>query len=141
MKYIKDNKELLIKYLLVLISNIILFILCNFYFSNSKYMTLTLLFIIIILDMIIYYYRGNKTYKWYLDIICNIVVGIILMLFIKDRLEYSNILLSIFLANNIIFMRSRYSDKIYKICIQYLMIFGYTIICMFINILLFIIFK
>ena len=141
MKYIKVNKELLIKYLLVLISNIILFILCNFYFSNNKYMALILLFIIIILNMIIYYYRGNKTYKWYLDIICNIVVGIILMLFIKDRLEYSNILLSIFLANNIIFMRSRYSDKIYKRCIQYLMIFGYTIICMFINILLFIIFK
>ena len=134
MKYIKDNKKLLIKYLILLILNVVVTILCNYYFKDVRYKDIILLFVVVICDLVIYYFKGIVKYIWYLDIICNFIVGLVCMIFIKDMYNYTSVLLSLFLANNIIFMRSRYSDKIYKKFIQYIKIFIYTILCMFINV-------
>lgn len=140
MKYIKNNKELLIKYLFIIISNILIYIICNFYFKTSMYKDIITLLIVVIVDMIIYYYKGTRKFIYYLDLLTNFIIGLILMLFIKDSLSYSNALFSLFFANNIIFMRSRFSDKFLKKTLQYLMIFIYTILTMFVNLLIYNIF-
>ena len=43
-KYIKENKKLLIKYSLIIVSNILLVILNNFYLKNNNYKNMILLF-------------------------------------------------------------------------------------------------
>ena len=138
MNFIKKNKDLLFKYLLILVSNIIINILCDFYLRNFVYKDIILLIIIVIVDLIIYYYKGIKKFVSYIDLIVNIIIGFILMLFIDNNIEYANKLFSVFLANNIIFERSRLSDKFFKKFVQYFMILIYTLIAMFINILTFI---
>ena len=73
MKYIKENKELLFKYFLVLISNILIYFICDFYFASNKY--ILMMVIAIIVDLIIYYYMGTKVFKYYLDFIVNFIVN------------------------------------------------------------------
>lgn len=140
-KYIKENKNLLIKYLLIIVSNIVLVILNNFYLKNNIYKNMILLFIIVIIDLIICNYKQKVKFKWYLDLIVNFIIGLILMFITNNIIDYSIILLSLYLANNIIFVRSRYSDKFSKRMLQYIMIFIYTILIMFINIFIYMIFK
>ena len=137
MKYIKDNKKLFSKYLMILVLNVLLFILCNFYFKNFKYCTIILLILIIISDMIIYYYKNPNKFIWYYDFILNMIVGFMIMIFVKDTVLLANNLFSIMFANNIVFMRSRFSDKFIKKSLQYLMILIYTILAMFINLLVY----
>lgn len=137
MKYFKDNKNLFSKYLMILVLNVLLFIFCNFYFKNFKYCTIVLLILIIISDMIIYYYKKLDKFIWYYDFILNIIVGFIVMIFIKDTVLLANNLFSIMFANNIVFMRSRFSDKFIKKSLQYLMILIYTVLAMFINLLVY----
>lgn len=137
MKYFKDNKKLFSKYLMILVLNVLLFIFCNFYFKNFKYCTIVLLILIIISDMIIYYYKKPDKFIWYYDFILNIIVGFIVMIFVKDTVLLANNLFSIMFANNIVFMRSRFSDKFIKKSLQYLMILIYTILSMFINLLVY----
>lgn len=137
MTYLKNNKSLMMKYLLIIITNIIIYILCNFYFKASIYKDMIILLIVAIIDLIIYYYKGEKEFKFYLDLSTNFIIGLILMIFIRDSLSFSNAIFSLFFANNIIFMRSRFSDKFLKKTLQYLMIFIYTVLVMFINLLIF----
>lgn len=137
MKYIKENKELLLKYLLIIITNIIIYILCSFYFKTSTYKNIIMLLIVVILDMIIYHYKGTNKFNIYLDLITNILIGLILLILERNMLNYSNVLVSLFIANNIVFTRSRISEKFLKKTLQYIMILINTIICMFINLLIF----
>lgn len=137
MKYIKENKELLLKYLFIIITNIILYIFCGFYLKNSMYKDIILLLFVVIIDMIIYYYKGKLKFNLYLDLLCNIVIGFILFIFENNMLSYSKILVSLFIANNIIFTRSRLSDKFWIKGLQYILIIVNTIICMFINLMVF----
>lgn len=137
MNYIKENKEILLKYLYIIISNILLVILINFYLKNYVYKDIILLFITVIVDLIIYYYKGIKPFKIYLDIITNFIVGLILMLFIRNDLYYSYTLISIFLSNYIIFTRSRLKEKTLLKLGQYFSIIILMIINLFINLLIF----
>lgn len=138
MKYIKENKELLLKYLFIIITNIILYIFCGFYLENSMYKDIILLLVVVILDMIIYHYKGKLKFNLYLDLLCNIIVGFILLIFERNNmLSYSQILVSLFIANNIIFTRSRLSEKFWIKGLQYVLIIINTIICMFINLMIF----
>ena len=47
-----NNKVLYLKYLFILISNILVYILCNFYFDTYKYILMIL--ITVVVDMFIY---------------------------------------------------------------------------------------
>ena len=132
MKWFKDNKQLLYKYLLVMIFNIILHILINFYFKESEFVAIYLLFAVLISDLIIYYIKGVVRYKYYLDIICNIILGFIL-LFTKDFYIYTTSLFSIVFANNIVFMRSRLSEKLLIRSLQYFLILLVSLLCVSIN--------
>ena len=67
-----NNKVLYLKYLFILISNILVYILCNFYFDTYKYILMIL--ITVAIDMFIYYYKKKSEFKFYLDIICNFMV-------------------------------------------------------------------
>lgn len=133
---IMKSKNLFLKYLFIIISNILIYILCNFYFDSYKYVFMLLFSVV--LDMFIYYYKGTIKYKFYYDIVCNFIVGLILLLFIKNEYNYMSVLFSLFLSNNVIFMRSRLSEKFFKKFLQYLLIFIYTIVCIFINVFVFI---
>ena len=137
MKYIKENKELLLKYLFIIITNIILYIFCGFYLKNSMYKDIILLLSIVVIDMIIYYYRGKLKFNLYLDLLFNIIVGFILLIFERNMLSYSKVLVSIYIANNIIFRRSRLSNKFWIKSLQYILIIVNTIINMFINLIFF----
>lgn len=141
MKYFKENKVLLEKYLLIIIFNIILYILNSFYLKNSDIGTIVMLILVFIFDMFIYYYKGTVTFKYYLDIICNILVGLLLTIIIDDYYIYSTNILSLFISNNIVFARSRLSNKFFKRSLQYMLIFLITILCMIINLSLISIFK
>ena len=132
MKYIKENRELLNKYLLILMSNILIYILCSYYFRTSKYIYVYVLFINIIFDMIIYYYNGTIKFKVYLDFILNIIISLILLSFINNIYDYYSIVFSLVFSNNIIFMRSRYRENIFIKSLQYLMIMIYSLIVLFI---------
>ena len=131
MKYIKENKELLFKYFLVLISNILIYFICDFYFASNKY--IFMMVIAIIVDLIIYYYMGTKVFKYYLDFIVNFIVGCILIFLINDKIDYSSAVFSLVFANNIVFIRSRLSDKFIKESIQYLLMLIYSILCLFLT--------
>ena len=137
MKYINENKELLLKYLFIIITNIILYIFCGFYFKNFIYKDIMLLLCIVVIDMIIYYYRGKLKFNLHLDLLCNIIVGFILLIFERNMLSYSKVLVSIYIANNIIFTRSRLSDNFWIKGLQYGSILVNTIISMYINIMVF----
>lgn len=134
---IKKNKELLLKYLFILISNIIIFIFINYYFKSSSYKELYMLFATIIMDMIIYYYKGIKKFIWYYDFLINFIIGIILLLFIKNNLYYATVLFSLVLSNNIIFIRSRLNTNFFKRSLQYILMFINTLISVFINLCMF----
>lgn len=137
MKYIRENKLLLIKYLFILITNILMVIICNFYFKESIYKDIILLFIIIVLDMLVYYYKEKIEFKIYLDFITNILVGILLLPFFNDAILYGSTLFSLVLSNNIIFNRSRLNDKFLKKTLQYIIMFLLTLCSVFINLLLY----
>lgn len=137
MNYIKERKVLLLKYLSIIVGNILLYILCNYYFNGWTYKDILLLLLVVVVDMIIYSYKEKKVCEPYLDMLTNLIVGFILMFFIDNNVVYSNVLLSIVFPNNIVFMRSRYSDKKWKKFLQYLMILIYTIISLFINVLVY----
>ena len=141
MNYLKENKELLIKYLFIIISNILIYILSNFYFKNFEYSSIIMFLIVIAFDMFIYYYKGTKKFKIYLDIISCFVIGLILLLFIDDPIYYSCILYNLFFANNIAFMQSRKSEKVFLRGLQYLLIIFITILCMILNLLILFIFM
>ena len=141
MNYLKENKELLIKYLFIIISNILIYILSNFYFKNFEYSSIIMFLIVIAFDMFIYYYKGTKKFKIYLDIISCFVIGLILLLFIDDPIYYSCILFNLFFANNIAFMQSRKSEKVFLRGLQYLLIIFITILCMILNLLILFIFM
>lgn len=137
MKYINDNKSLLIKYGLIIIFNIIIYILCNYYFKSSDTGYVIMLFVVFIFNLFIYNYKGQVLFKYHLDIICNLIVGIILLLFIKNNYSYIVVTFSLFLSNNIVFMKSRISDKILLRSIQYLLILLLTFLSTFISLSLF----
>ena len=99
MKYIKENKKLLLKYLFVIITNILLYIFCSFYLKNSTYKDIIMLLIVVIVDIVIYYYKGTKKFNLYLDLLCNIIVGFILLIFERNMLSYSKILVSLFMCS------------------------------------------
>jgi len=137
MKYINDNKSLLIKYGLIIIFDIIIYILCNYYFKSSDTGYVIMLFVVFIFNLFIYNYKGQVLFKYHLDIICNLIVGIILLLFIKNNYSYIVVTFSLFLSNNIVFMKSRISDKILLRSIQYALIFLFTLLSTVISLILF----
>jgi len=137
MKYINDNKSLLIKYGLIIIFDIIIYILCNYYFKSSDTGYVIMLFVVFIFNLFIYNYKGQVLFKYHLDIICNLIVGIIFLLFIKNNYSYIVVTFSLFLSNNIVFMKSRISDKILLRSIQYALIFLFTLLSTVISLILF----
>lgn len=136
MKYFKENKILLQKYLFIMLFNIIIYILTSFYLKTNDIQSIIMLLIVFCFDMFIYYYKEKVKFKYYLDIITNIVVGIILLFLINDFYIYSVTLLSLFLANNIVYMKSRISDIFIIRSLQYALTFLITILCIFINLLI-----
>ena len=137
MKYIKENKLLLLKYLFIIIINFLVYIFINFYFNSSMYKEIYMLFCVIVLDTIIYYYKEKTKFIWYFDYIVNLVVGFILLCFFKDIINYGTVLFSIILSNNIVFMRSRLSDKFLKKTFQYFFMFFSSILSLFISLCIF----
>ncbi len=131
MKFIKENKNLLLKYLLIIVSNIIIVILSNYYFKNSYYKDLYMLFIIIIFDFIIYFYHGKVKFNYVYDFIVNIIICLSLM-FINDKMSYFITMFNVTFSNNIVFMRSRIVDKFWIKTLQYVLIFILAVIEMFI---------
>jgi len=136
MKYIRDNKVMLLKYLSVVVSNILLYILVSFYFRNVENNFLILFVVVAIFDYIIFNYKDKIKYNYLLDIICCIFSGIILNFFIKIDLLYSINIFCIYFPNNIIFMKSRESNKFFGRLLQYLITVIITIFVMYISLLL-----
>ena len=141
MKYINENKQLLLKYMYIFIMNILLFIICNYYFKSSQYKFMIMLILDIIMDQVIYYYKGVKVFKVYLDFIFNLLISVLFILIINNTYDYCSAVFSILFANNIVFIRSRISDKFIKRSIQYLMMFIYSLLVLSICTFLFIILK
>ena len=137
MNYIKNNSTLLKKYSMIVIFNIIIYILTSFYFKVSDTGTLIMLIINFLSNLFIYNYKGCVEFKYYLDIIFNTIIGLLLMIFIKDEYNYVTVTLSLFLGNNIVFMRSRVSDKFFKRSLQYILILLITFLNLLINYLIF----
>ena len=84
----------------------------------------------------------HDTSNFVLLIIFVLLITIIKGILISDIYKYFLLSLSynnmnIMFANNIVFMRSRFSDKFIKKSLQYLMILIYTILAMFINLLIY----
>ena len=141
MKYLKDNNQLLMKYLLIIVFNVILFIFTNFYLKDFEYKLLVLMGVVVLVDMIIYYLKGTIKFITRYDFIANFISGLILMLFLKDDLEYSKVILSVFFGNNIVFIRSRFSDNFLKRSGQYALILINTILSMFLSLAIYTIIK
>lgn len=131
------NKDLILQYLYIVISNLLLTIFVNYYLKNFIYKDILLLVLVLIFDMIIYYYKGKNKFIFYLDLFVNIIIGLLILLFTNKLVDYSNMLLSLFLANNIVYVRSRLSDSFIKMTLQYFMVLVYTVLGMFINIMIF----
>lgn len=131
------NKDLILQYLYIVISNLLLTIFVNYYFKNFIYKDILLLVLVLIFDVIIYYYKGKNKFIFYLDLFVNIIIGLLILLFTSKLVDYSNMLLSLFLANNIVYVRSRLSDSFIKMTLQYFMVLVYTVLGMFINIMIF----
>ena len=136
-KYINENKNLILQYLYIIISNILVTILVNYYFKNFIYKDILLLGLVLIFDMVIYYYKGKNRFVFYLDLLVNIFVGLLILVSTNKLIDYSTILLSLFLANNIVYVRSRLSDSFIKMTLQYFMVLAYTILGMLLNIIIF----
>lgn len=136
-KYINENKNLILQYLYIIISNILVTILVNYYFKNFIYKDILLLALVLIIDMVIYYYKGKNRFVFYLDLLVNIFVGLLILVSTNKLIDYSTMLLSLFLANNIVYVRSRLSDSFIKMTLQYFMVLAYTILGMLLNIIIF----
>lgn len=136
-KYINENKNLILQYLYIIISNILVTILVNYYFKNFIYKDILLLALVLIFDMVIYYYKGKNRFVFYLDLLVNIFVGLLILVSTNKLIDYSTMLLSLFLANNIVYVRSRLSDSFIKMTLQYFMVLAYTILGMLLNIIIF----
>lgn len=136
-KYINENKNLILQYLYIIISNILVTILVNYYFKNFIYKDILLLGLVLIFDMVIYYYKGKNRFVFYLDLLVNIFVGLLILVSTNKLIDYSTILLSLFLANNIVYVRSRLSDSFIKMTLQYFLVLVYTILGMILNIIIF----
>lgn len=126
------NKLLLRKYLLILISNILIVIFSNFYLVSSEYKDLIELLVLIIISFLIYIYKEKLEYNYILDFLICFILGLIFM-FIKDKMIYVYTIFNVDLANNIFFMKSRLSDKFIKKSFQYALIFVITVLEVFIN--------
>ena len=141
MKYLRENKILLIKYLMIIIFNTIIYVLSNYYFRDYEYGSIIMFIIIVISGLIIYKYKEKLRFKIYLDIICCFITGLLLYIFIDDAIMYSYYLFNIFFANNIVFMISRKSEKIFIRGLQYLSIIFITILAMFLDLLFFLLIQ
>ncbi len=141
MKYLKDNKLLIIKYLFIFISNILIYYFSSFYLKNINNKEIIMFFIIFIIDYIIYFYKSKTRFKYIYDTILNILLSLILIIFEKNTYLYGINLFSIVLANNIVFMISRYNENIYKRTLQYLWILIGSIIVLIIGFSILIIIK
>ena len=141
MKYLKENKSLLLKYLLIIISNILVYILSSYYFRNFEFGSIIMFILVVIVDMLIYHYKGKKVFKVYLDILCCFIIGLLMFFLLYNVIIYSYFLFNLFFANNIVFMYSRKSEKIFIKALQYISVMLITLLCMFLNILLFLIIQ
>lgn len=141
MKYLKDNKLLILKYLFIFISNILIYYFSSFYLKSINNKEIIMFFIIFIMDYIIYFYKSKTRFKYVYDIIINILLSLILIIFEKNTYLYGINLFSIVLANNIVFMISRYNENIYKRTLQYLWILIGSIIILIIGFSILIIIK
>ena len=133
MNYLKDNKVLLLKYLGVIVSNILIYILINFYCKNIENNFLIMCVVAIGFNIFIFYYKEKVICKYYLDLLCCVVSGFILNFFIKDDLIYSTILFTLFFANNVIFMKNRKEGKVLSKMFSYLLVLVITVVAMFFN--------
>jgi len=128
MKYIKENENLLKKYCLIIIFNIISYLLCNFYFKSSETGYVIMLLVVFIFNLFMLNYKEKTKFKYYLDLVSNLLVGIILLLFIKNINIYIIVTFTLYLSNNIVFMKSRLSEKILIRSIEYALIFLLTLL-------------
>ena len=94
---------------------------CNFYFKNTEYRYLIMLGLAVIIDFIIYYYKGTKVFNTYLDFITNFIIGLILIIFCKYQLDYASICFSLIFAKFTIFININ--------IFYYKFIYKYTYIC------------
>jgi len=133
MKYLINNKKMLLKYIGIIISNILIYILVSFYFKKYEHNFLIMFFLCAIFDYIIYIYKGKVKFNYLLDLLVCLIIGFILNFIIKDNTIYTTVLFSLFISNNFIFMRSRINDNFFRLMLQYLMIIIITIISMLIN--------
>lgn len=133
MKYLKDNKVLLLKYLGVIVSNILIYILVSFYFKNIENNFLIMCVFAIGFNIFIFYYKEKVICKYYLDLLCCIISGFILNFFIRNDLMYSTILFTLFFANNVIFMKNRKEGKVLSKMLNYLLVLVITVVAMFVN--------
>jgi len=137
MKYIKENENLLKKYCLIIIFNIISYLLCNFYFKSSETGYVIMLLVVFIFNLFMLNYKEKTKFKYYLDLVSNLLVGIILLLFIKNINIYIIVTFTLYLSNNIVFMKSRLSEKILIRSIEYALIFLLTLFSTIISVMLF----
>jgi len=128
MKYFNENKMLLKKYGLIILFNILAYLLCNFYFNSSDTGYIIMLLVVLIFNLFVFNYKEKTKYKYYLDLLCNFLVGVILLLFIKNINLYIIVTFSLYLSNNIVFMKSRLSEKIILRSIEYALIFLLTLL-------------
>ena len=128
MKYFNENKMLLKKYGLIILFNILAYLLCNFYFNSSDTGYIIMLLVVLIFNLFVFNYKEKTKYKYYLDLLCNFLVGVILLLFIKNTNLYIIVTFSLYLSNNIVFMKSRLSEKIILRSIEYALIFLLTLL-------------
>lgn len=135
--YINNNKELIKKYILIILTNIIIYILGSFYFKNLEYKDILIFLLILIISTVIYFYKGTKKFRYELDIVSNVITGLLLIPFIKKDIDYSTILFTILFSNNIVYMKSRANEKLLFRGLQYLGILLITIISMIISIAIF----
>ena len=133
MNYLKDNNVILLKYLGVIVSNILIYILVSFYFKSVENNFLIICVFAIGFNIFIFYYKEKVICKYYLDLLCCVVSGFILNFFIKDDLIYSTILFTLFFANNVIFMKNRKEGKVLSKMFSYLLVLVITVVAMFFN--------
>lgn len=137
MKYFNENKNLLMKYSLIILFNIISYLLCNYYFKSSDTGYVIMLLIVFIFNLLIWNYKEKTKFKYYLDLSCNFIIGLLLMLFIKNINIYMIVTFSLFLSNNIVFMKSRLSEKLLLRSIEYALIFLLTLFSTIISLQIF----
>lgn len=128
MKYFKENKMLLKKYGLIVLFNILSYLLCNFYFNSSDTGYIIMLLVVFIFNLFVFNYKEKTKFNYYLDLLTNFLVGVILLLFIKNINLYIIVIFSLYLSNNIVFMKSRLSEKILLRSIEYALIFLLTLL-------------